>query len=370
MRVVIKLGTNIVASNDNTVNRPKLLEMVRQMAALHAAGHEIVLVTSGAIFVGQQAVNPLPNRKDIPYKQMLAAIGQVKLLHIYEQFFDIYNITIGQALLTRSDLDNRARYLNARNTLNLLLEKGVVPVINENDVVGVSEIKIGDNDNLSALIANLIDADLLLLLTDQPGLFTADPRINPKAELIREVTHITDSIRALASGSGTNMGVGGMVTKIEAAELAIQSGVTCIIVGGDIPNVLPRIIDDKEALGTHFVSRISHIESRKRWILTEPVQGYLVVDAGARRAICENQRSLLGAGVIDINGTFDRGALVVIQDQDHQPLARGIVNYSAPDIEAIKQQHSDQIEAILGYNYGRTIVHRDNMVVQGVGSKQ
>ncbi|MEM7031892.1 MAG: glutamate 5-kinase [Chloroflexota bacterium] len=363
MRVVIKFGTNIVASENNTVNRARLLEMVRQMAQLHEKGHQIILVSSGAIFVGRQAVDAIPSRKDIPYKQMLAAIGQVKLLHIYEQLFDIYNITIGQALLTRDDLSNRTRYLNARNTLSLLLDKGIVPIINENDVVGVEEIRIGDNDNLSALIANLVDADLLLILTDQKGLFTADPRKHKTAELIPEVTSITESLRQLASGSGTNMGVGGMITKIQAAELAMRSGVDCIIAAGKEPDVILRVVDRQEKIGTHFRPKISHIESRKRWILTEPAQGNLTVDAGAKEAILQKQKSLLPVGIIDVEGQFSRGEIVVIQDQTKQPFCRGIVNYKANDITAIKGKHSDQIEPALGYNFSNTIIHRDNLVV-------
>ena len=363
MRVVIKFGTNLVASQNNTVNRPRLLEMVRQMAKLHAVGHEIALVSSGAIFVGRRHFSDLPQRKDIPFKQMLAAIGQVKLLHIYEQLFDIYNITIAQALLTKGDLSNRDRYLNARNTLNLLLDKRVVPVVNENDVVGVEEIKIGDNDNLSALIANLIDADLLLILTDQPGLFTADPRTDADAELIAEVPAITDAIRALAAGSGTNMGVGGMVTKLQAAELATRSGVTCVIAGGHEPDVLLRIVQKGEALGTRFPAKISHVESRKRWIITEPAQGILIVDQGAKQAIVHNHRSLLSVGILNLEGGFAHGDIVIIRDERAKEIGRGIVNYRAEDIQAIKGRHSKDIEAILGYNYGDTIIHRDNLVV-------
>ena len=368
-RIVIKLGTNIVASPDNTVNREGLLEVVRQMARLHRDGHEIILVSSGAIFVGQQALDQrwsvaeVRNRKDIPFKQMLAAIGQVKLLHIYEQLFDLYNVTIAQALLTRSDLTNRTRYLNARNTLNLLLEKGVVPIINENDVVGVEEIKIGDNDNLSAMIANLLDADRLIMLTDQPGLFTADPRTHADAELIREVTDINEAILALASDSGSDMGVGGMVTKIEAARLATRSGVECIIAEGQAPDVLLRLIKAGEALGTRFVTRISRVESRKRWILAEPPQGSLVIDAGAKQALIEKQKSLLPVGVLQVNGQFKRGEVVLIMDADNREVCRGIVNYKAEDARQIKGRHSDCIESILGFNYGRTIIHRDNLVI-------
>jgi glutamate 5-kinase len=229
-------------------------------------------------------------------------------------------------------------------------------------VVGVEEIKIGDNDNLSAMIANLIDADLLIILTDQQGLFTADPRYHADAQLIQEVLDITDSIKALASGSGTDMGVGGMVTKLQAAELATRSGVTCIITSGHEPDVLWRIVEGGEALGTRFPTKITHVESRKRWLLTEPAHGSLIVDEGAKRAICQNQKSLLPAGVCGLAGNFARGEIVIVKDQQQKALARGIINYKSSDIEAIQGRHSTDIEAVLGYNYGDTLIHRDNLV--------
>lgn len=363
MRVVVKIGTNVVASPNKTVNRPRLLEVVRQLAHLQSEGHHLVLVSSGAVFVGRQFVPDLSNRKDIPFKQMLAAIGQVKLMHIYEQLFGIYGIVIAQALLTRSDIKNRTGYLNARNTLNLLLEQGIIPIINENDVVGVEEIKIGDNDNLSALIANLIDADLLLMLTDQPGLFTADPRANANAELISEVSVITEAIYALAGGTATQMGTGGMSTKIQAAQLATRSGVETIIASGHEPNVISRIISSGEALGTRFPAPLSHIESRKRWLLAEAVQGTLTVDAGAARALVKHQRSLLPAGITAVAGDFPRGSIVVVQGADGQRLCRGITSYKAADIQRIKGHHSEEIDELLGFNYGPNVIHRDNLVV-------
>ena len=363
MRIVIKFGTNVIASAEGTINKPRLLEMVRQIAALHRAGHQLALVSSGAIFVGRRHAPALPQRKDIPFKQMLAAIGQVKLLNIYEQLFDIYGITIAQALLTRSDLGNRARYLNARNTFDLLLEQGVLPIVNENDVVGVEEIKIGDNDNLSALVANLIDADRLIILTDQRGLFTADPRHHADAELIAEVPAITDDIHALAGGTDSAMGVGGMSTKIQAAQLATRSGVETVIASGHEPDVLVRLVLHAESLGTRFPPKISHVESRKRWILAEPVAGTLVVDDGAAKAVTRGNRSLLPAGIIGVRGDFPRGATVAIEDERGKKRGRGIANYKSADIVAISGRQSDEIESILGYNYGDTVIHRDNLVV-------
>lgn len=362
MKLVIKFGTNVVASPNNTINKPRLLEMVRQIAALHGEGHRIALVSSGAIFVGRNSAPDLPQRKDIPFKQMLAAIGQVQLLNIYEQLFDLYGITIAQALLTRADLAHRARYLNARNTFELLLEQSIIPIVNENDVVGVEEIKIGDNDTLSALVANLIDADRLIILTDQPGLFTADPRRDTAATLISEVSTITDDIRAVAGGTATGMGVGGFGTKIQAAQLATRSGVETVIASGHAPDVLVRLMHG-EALGTRFTASISHVESRKRWILAEPVAGSLVVDDGAARAITQGNRSLLPAGIRAVEGDFPRGATVAITDLQGKKCGRGIANYKAADIHAILGHQSDEIETILGYNYGDTVIHRDNLIV-------
>ena len=363
MRIVVKLGTNVVASSDQTVNKPRLLDIVRQMVVLKNHGHEVVLTTSGSIFVGRHSMKNLPNRKDIPFKQMLAAVGQVRLMNIYDQLFGIYDVTVAQILITRSDFMNRARYLNARNTLSVLIEQGIVPIINENDVVGVEEIKIGDNDNLSALIANLIDADLLLLLTDQPGLFTADPRFNREAELINEVTTITESIMALAGDTSTVMGTGGMSTKIQAAQLATRSGVETIIASGLEVDVISRIVQGGEALGTRFTTNISQVESRKRWLLAEPVRGRLVVDAGAARALIKQGKSLLPVGILGVEGDFLRGSILLVQAQAGQALCRGITNYKASDIQLIKGQHSAEIEGILGFNYGRNVIHRDNLVV-------
>jgi glutamate 5-kinase len=363
MRTVIKVGTNVLRGGTERIHRPRLIEIARQIACLSEAGHEPVLVSSGAIFAGQELLGVMSakRKKDIPHRQMLAAVGQGHLLALYQQIFEMYNLKVAQALLTRGDLDNRTRYLNARNTLLLLLQHRVVPIINENDVVAVDEIKFGDNDNLSGLVANLIDADLLIILTDQSGLFTADPRHNNDAKLISEVTTIDDTIRSMAGGTGT-VGTGGMMTKLQAAELATRSGTNVVIAPGSEANVILRVIDG-ESVGTRFSTQLSHVESRKRWILAEKTRGRIKIDAGAANAVVESGKSLLAVGVVEVEGEFRRGETISIVDSTNHEIGRGVANYNADDLRAIFGQQSHQIAPILGYDYGATVIHRDDLVV-------
>ncbi len=364
MRIVIKVGTNVLRAGTERIDRPRLIEIVRQMAQLSNTGHEPILVSSGAIFTGREflGVEATRKSKDIPYKQMLAAVGQGRLLSLYQRIFEMYGLTVAQALLTRADLANRTRYLNARNTLQRLLKHRVVPIINENDVVAVDEIKVGDNDNLSALVANLLDADLLVILTDQPGLFTADPRHDAQARLIPEVPLIDEAIWAMAGGSTGEVGTGGMTTKIQAAELATRSGTNVVIAPGDEPDVILRVVAG-EPLGTRFPTLVSHVESRKRWILAEAAQGAVKIDEGAVRALTERGKSLLAVGVTDVEGHFQRGATIRIVDLQGQEIGRGTAHYKATDMRAIRGKRSAQIAEVLGYDYGPTAIHRDNLVI-------
>jgi glutamate 5-kinase len=362
MRIVVKLGTHTLTDNGERLSRPRIIDLVRQMADLRADGHEVLLVSSGAIFAGREVLGPPARRKDIPYKQVLAAVGQGRMMGLYEQFFGLYDIPVAQALLIRADLADRERYLNARNTVLSLLRLRVVPVINENDVVAIDEIKIGDNDNLSALVANLVDADLLIMLTDQPGLFTADPRTDARAKLIPEVTVIDERIRRLSGGSGSGIGTGGMATKIQAAELATRSGTQVFIADGSEPDVLPRLVNG-EPLGTCFLSEVSHVESRKRWILAESPQGAIHLDRGAVEALTEHGTSLLPVGVTAVEGCFQRGQTVRLLAPNGAEVARGIVHYDADSLMAIMGHHSSEIPTILGYQYGPTVVHRDDLVL-------
>jgi glutamate 5-kinase len=292
----------------------------------------------------------------------MAAVGQSRLMHLYEQIFDLYSIAVAQTLLTREDLRDRYRYLNARNTLLACLLHGVLPIINENDVVAVDEIRLGDNDNLSALVANLVDADLLLILSDIDGLYSADPRRDPSAALIPQVRAIDDTIYALAGGSNTR-GTGGMLTKIQAADLATRGGATVVIASGGAPNVIPRVLDG-EPLGTRFPAVASRLESRKRWVLAETVRhSRVLADAGAARALTEGGKSLLPAGVVAVEGDFERGQTVRIFNGEGREIARGLAQYSARDLGIIKGLRSSQIAEALGYDYGPEVVHRDDMVL-------
>ncbi len=362
-RLVLKLGTSVLTAGSPQLNRPRMLDIVRQCARLHAAGVEVVVVSSAAITAGRERLGGRPLPQAMPAKQMLAAVGQSRLMAHYEQFFDIYGIVVGQVLLTRSDLDNRSRYLNARDTLQALLAARITPIINENDALSTDEIKLGDNDNLSALVSNLVEADLLLLLTDQPGLFTADPRTDPNAQLIVEVEQIDDSLRALAGGSRSGLGTGGMSTKLAAADLARRGGAEVVIAAGSAEDVVLRAAQG-ERVGTRFLPLANRLESRKRWLLGGPAPaGRIVVDDGAAAALASQGRSLLPVGVVGVEGQFQRGDTVRICNGAGREIARGLTRYGAASLEQIKGRRSDEIAAILGYENSPEVVHRDDLVV-------
>jgi glutamate 5-kinase len=363
--IVVKLGTSTLTAGTSTLSPKRMVELVRQMAELHNRGCKVVLVSSGAIAAGRErlAFPQLP--RDIPAKQMLAAIGQPRLMAMYEQLFDIYKLTVAQVLLTRTDLADRRRYLNSRNTLAALLTQRVIPIINENDTVATEEIRVGDNDNLSALVANLIEADLLVMLTDQAGLFTADPRTDPSAELIHDIQSpaIPQSVWEAAGGTVGKLGTGGMLTKLQAADLARRSGTTVVIAAGDEENVLTRLARG-EKLGTHFSPLASTLEGRKRYILAggNQLPGILVVDAGAARALRKGS-SLLPVGVKRVTGEFDCGDTVKVVDSYGKEIARGLVNFSDKDLARIAGKQSGEIEAILGSDYDDEVIHRNNLVL-------
>jgi glutamate 5-kinase len=300
--------------------------------------------------------------RDVSEKQMLAAVGQSFIMHLYQQMFALYSVPVGQTLLTKADIGDRHRYLNARNTLLTCFAHGVLPIINENDAVAVDEIKVGDNDNLSALVANLVDAHLLLILTDIDGLYTADPRTDATATLISTVDHITPAIYALAGGTGSVRGTGGMITKIQAADLATQSGIDVVIAPGALPNVIERVVAG-EHIGTRFPARVNHREGRKRWILAETVRdGKIIIDAGAARAMLSGGKSLLPAGIIAVEGDFERGQTVRIFSNNRE-IARGLINYNHTDTHKILRIPSHQIETCLGYIDEAELIHRDNLVL-------
>ncbi|MFW6096688.1 MAG: glutamate 5-kinase [Chloroflexota bacterium] len=362
-RIVVKLGTSVLTGGTPRLDRAHLVELVRQCALLHGEGVDVIICTSGAIASGRERLG-FPQLADtVTNKQLFAAVGQTRLMLAWERLFDIYDIHVGQMLLTRHDVEHRQRFLNARDTLQALLEQRIVPVVNENDAVATSEIKVGDNDNLSALVALLAEADLLLLLTDQPGLFTADPRTDPDAELIPEVRQIDETLRQLAGDSVSGLGVGGMATKLQAADVARRSGADAVIAAGRAPSVILRAVRG-EKVGTHFPALETPLANRKRWILAGPSPaGALAVDAGAARALCENGSSLLPAGVTAVEGIFERGDAVSIRDMDGGELARGIARYGHEDVARIMGCQSDEIVSRLGYAYGPVVVHRDDLIL-------
>jgi glutamate 5-kinase len=366
-RIVAKLGTNLLTAGSDRLDLDTMSSLAGQVARLHAAGAEVILVTSGAIAAGRQRLGHVRGRRDIPIRQVLAAVGQSHLMQSYDQLFAAQGIVIAQTLLTKRDLSDRVGYLNARNTLLALLELRAVPIVNENDVVAVEEIegvKIGDNDNLSALVANLVDADLLALLTDTGGLYTADPRLDPSAKLIARVERIDEEVERLAGPSGPGeRGTGGMATKVQAARLATSGGTPVVIVNGDEPDVLVRLARGEE-LGTLFPAQADRMESRKRWMLSRlAVRGRITVDAGAARALRRDQKSLLPAGVREVDGAFERGDAVDICGPDGERIACGIANYGREELEAIRGLRSERIAEALGYEYGAEVVHRNNLVL-------
>ena len=364
MRIVLKLGTSTITAGTNHISAPMLIDIARQAQTLQKAGHHVIIVSSGAMAAGRAKLGFPQLPKDLPAKQMLSAIGQPLLMTLYEQLFDFYDLTVAQVLLTRADLTSRRSYLNARNTLLALLDHNVIPIVNENDTVATEEIRVGDNDNLSALVANLIDADWLILLTDQHGLYTADPRSDPHAKLVEEVAtaEIPEKLWKAAGGKGTKLGTGGMVTKLQAADLARRCGSTCIIANGSQANVLIRLVNG-EKIGTRFLPVASALESRKRYILSaRRAPGFLGVDDGAVRALRQGG-SLLPVGLVTVSGAFERGDTVRVLDPAEKEIARGIVNYPSRDLSQLTRRRSEEIESILGYNFGDEIIHRNNLVV-------
>lgn len=361
-RIVVKLGTSTLTDGTAHLSQSRMVDLVRQMSNLWKREAQVILVSSGAITYGRELLNYPHLPKDIPAKQMLAAVGQPRLMDLWGKLFEIYEIRVAQVLLTRSDLRSRSSYLNARNTLQALLAQGVIPVVNENDTVATEEIRVGDNDNLSALVANLMDADLLVLLTDQEGLYRSDPRKDPAAELVRLVdkVEIEPELWAAAGDSGA-LGVGGMYTKLQSADLARRSGTSVVIARGDTPDVLMRVAGD-EPVGTRFTSTTSAIESRKRFILSGDKAGKLHIDQGAVRALL-NGGSLLPVGLIEVKGEFERGDTLSVCRPDGSELARGVVNYNNLDCIRLCGRQSGDIEETLGYFYGDEIIHRNNLVL-------
>lgn len=363
-KVVVKVGTSTLTHSTGLLNLRRIENLARQISDMHNQGIQVVLVSSGAIGSGIGKLNLKNRPKTIPEKQAAAAVGQVTLMHMYGKLFSEYNKIISQILLTKRDISYRPSFLNARNSILTLLNLGVIPIVNENDAVVVDEIKVGDNDTLSALVSNLVDADLLIILSDIDGFYDADPRTNKNAKLIHYINEINEDIRAVAGGAGTNLGTGGMSTKINAAEIAMSSGSAMVIVNGSTPNVINDVLDGKD-VGTFFSPNKEPLNSRKCWIsYSTQTKGNLKIDSGAVEALTKNNTSLLPSGIISIEGLFEAGDIVSIVDSSNIEIARGITNYNSHEINLIKGFNTSNIEEKLGYKTYNTVVHVDNMVIK------
>lgn len=362
-RWVVKLGTSVLSEGTDRLSRARMVDLMRQIALLKSQEHEVVLVSSGAVLAGWEHLNYPERKYTLPEKQMLAAVGQSQLMHLYTQLAAIYHLKVAQTLLIRSDFRDRRRYLNARTTLHSCLSHGVVPIVNENDVVAIEEIQLGDNDTLAAHVASLVEADMLLIATDIDGLYTAPPQKDPEAQLIPCVEKIDASIWELAGGAGSLRGTGGMQTKIKAAEIATRSGVLTCIAAGSESDLLLRL-SRGEKLGTEFLPQLKPLEARKRWIMADVDQeAYVVVDQGAQKAICERGGSLLPVGVKKVSGDFEKGQTIRVVDAAGEELARGLSRYHAREIDKVKGCASEQVESVLGYQMPSELIHRNDMIL-------
>ncbi|WP_237060484.1 glutamate 5-kinase [Microbulbifer sediminum] len=362
-RWVIKIGSALLTDNGRGVNCAAIANWAAQIAALRSAGIEVLLVSSGAVAAGMDRLGWRRRPESIHQLQAAAAVGQSHLVQVYEQAFGRFDCRTAQILLDHDDLSNRTRYLNARSTLRTLLSLGAVPIINENDTVVTDEIRFGDNDTLAALVANLVEADALLILTDAEGLFTQDPRDNPAAELIREASAADPSLAAMAGGSRSGLGRGGMSTKVRAAQLAARSGAATVIAGGAVEGVIRRVCGG-ERLGTLLEPEADPMAARKRWLAGQlQVRGSLELDAGAETALREQGKSLLAVGVTGVAGRFHRGELVACLNAAGEEVARGLVNYDSAEVARIVGQPSERFVELLGYRDDDELIHRDNLIL-------
>ncbi len=362
-RIVIKVGSSLVTKGGQGLDQHALAQWATQIATLSRSGKQVILVSSGAVAEGMQRLGWKRRPKALHELQAAAAVGQMGLVQAYETCFRSHGMRTAQILLTHDDLADRKRYLNARSTLRTLLDLGILPIINENDTVATDEIRFGDNDTLGSLVTNLVEAEVLVILTDQPGLFTADPRKRPDAELVAEARAGDPTLAAMAGGVGSDIGSGGMLTKILAARRAARSGAHTIIASGHEPEVLERLAAG-EMIGTQLIAETLTLAARKQWLADHlQVRGRLHIDAGAAKALLADGKSLLPIGVHEIEGEFDRGELVACVDPRGHEVARGLVNYNASDTRRILRAPSADIEARLGYVDEPELIHRDNLVL-------
>lgn len=361
-RAVVKIGSALLTRDGQGLNSEGIQNWAAQLAQVRRRGVEVVLVTSGAVAAGMQRLGRALRPHALHELQAMAAVGQMNLVQVYESAFQRHGLHTAQVLLTHDDLANRKRYLNSRSTLRTLLGLGVIPVVNENDTVATEEIRFGDNDTLAALVANLVEADLLLILTDQRGLYDRDPRQDPDARLVTEGVAGDKQLLSVAGGSGA-LGRGGMRTKLLAAEKAAHSGAATVIASGREENVILRVLDG-EVVGTHLQAAQGRVAARKQWLAGhDRATGKLKLDAGAVKVIRDGGKSLLPVGVQAVDGVFSRGEIVSCLDTEGREVARGLVNYNSEEAARIIGQASDKIESILGYVDEPELIHRDNMVV-------
>ena len=363
-RIVVKVGTSTITYANGKRNFSQIDRLARELSDLQNQGKEMILVSSGAVAVGVDRLGLPAKLATIPGKQACAAVGQGVLMHTYEKLFADYGQIVAQVLITRTEAIDRHRYTNCRNTFMTLLQQGVIPIVNENDVVALDELKIGDNDNMSALVAGIVDADLVIILSDIDGLYTANPATHPDATLVHTVLEITPEVEASAGGVGSSRGTGGMATKIQAAKAATNSGIQLVIASGTEKNAIPRILQGEE-IGTLFVSRENRLQFRKRWLaFGAKIQGSIVVDDGCARAIRKaGGCSILPAGIYQVVGDFQTGSTVSVIDKEGHELARGLVHYTAAELEKIKGCKSADIEGILGHKNYDEVIHRDDLVI-------
>ncbi len=363
-RIVIKVGTSTITYANGKRNFSQIDRLAREISDLQNQGKEMIMVTSGAVAVGVDRMGLPGKPKTIPGKQAAAAVGQGVLMHTYEKFFADYGQIVAQVLITKTEAIDRHRYTNTRNTFMELMRQRVIPIVNENDVVALDELKIGDNDNMSALVAGIVDADLVIILSDVDGLYTANPQTHPDAVIVPEVAEITPEIEASAGGVGSARGTGGMATKIQAAKAATSSGIHLVIASGTEKNAITRVLQGEE-LGTLFVSRENRLQFRKRWLaFGAKIAGSIVVDDGCAKAIRKaGGCSILPAGVFAVQGEFLPGSTVSVIDKDAHELARGLVHYSSAELEQIKGCNSGEIANILGHKNFDEVIHRDDLVI-------
>ena len=362
-RCVIKIGSALLTNDGAGLNMAGIATWVEQISSLRKNGVEVVLVSSGAVAEGMCRLGLTKRPESLHELQAAAAVGQMGLIQSYESAFTQYDLHTAQVLLTHDDLSNRQRYLNARNTVRSLLDLGVVPIINENDTVVTDEIRFGDNDTLAALVANLIEAEYLIILTDQNGLFDKNPREYKDAKLISEASANDNSLAAMADGGAGTFGRGGMATKVSAAKLAARSGTSTLIAAGNKKNIIQRLFSSED-IGTLLYAEHNPVTARKQWLAGHlQIKGQLVLDDGAVKKLCESGSSLLAVGVREVHGEFSRGEIVSCMTSAGKEIARGLVNYNSSDATKIKGKSSNDIESILGYVDDAELIHRDNLVL-------